>query len=92
MTIETISLSKEATLGMLLQKIAKRDKRYVISVEGSRAFEVSPLEDEEITPAMQKAYKAAKDDYEKGVNMSTLDLGKIKTVQDFHNRLHEDEE
>jgi post-segregation antitoxin (ccd killing protein) len=41
MTTETITLSKDATLAMLFKKIANKNKKYVVSIDGTTAFEIN---------------------------------------------------
>jgi sulfur carrier protein ThiS len=88
MTTETITISPDATVAMLLKKIVAKNKRYVISVDGSPVFEVNPVE-EEMTPEMHKTYIEAKSDYEKGVNITTIDFDKVTTFADFEKMLNE---
>ncbi|MDR2415483.1 MAG: hypothetical protein LBD75_02480 [Candidatus Peribacteria bacterium] len=41
MTTETITLTKDATLAMLLKKIANKNKKYVVSVDDTMVLNVT---------------------------------------------------
>ncbi|GHW02708.1 hypothetical protein AGMMS50249_4940 [candidate division SR1 bacterium] len=89
MYTETISLSKTATLAMLLQRITTGDKKYIVSVDGMSDFEVKPLENLEFTSKLQQSYDEAMEDLKVGKNWKTLDMNTIKTLDDFDKWLDE---
>jgi hypothetical protein len=88
MTTETITLTQDATLAMLLKGVVKkRDRKYVITIDGNPVFEVNAIadtyDDTIETPEDRQAYENAKIDLENGVNRSTLDFNKVQTFADF---------
>ncbi len=42
MVTQTLNLTKDATLAMLLKKMRRTDRKYVIAIEGDVVFEVAP--------------------------------------------------
>jgi hypothetical protein len=99
MTTETITLTKTSPAFPRFKGMLGRNVKYVVMLDGEPIFEVNPVREvvadedayEVETPADREAYERAMKDYQNGVNFSTLDFNKVKTLEDFTAFLENDE-
>ncbi|MDR3169522.1 MAG: hypothetical protein LBU27_07400 [Candidatus Peribacteria bacterium] len=87
MTTDTITLEKKSLIAERLKSLAKPVN---VVVDGEIVVEVKPLHPSQVddkrdkeTDEDRQAYAEAIEDYNNGVNFTTIDLGKAQTFEGF---------